>query len=342
MRTPKRILIVAGWNVLILLVLIAVIDVGARLFIRGRSYPLFDDSELTRSDRPFITEHQTRGFALRPGFSTPSIRINGDGFRGPELPASFQGMYRILAVGESTTFGWKVGDGETYPQQLQDYLRGAGVDSVWVINAGVPSYTSLQTLLYVRELLPRIKPHLVIVNEMWNDIYCSSRDVWFPEMLVMRRPSAWRRFLLRHSGLYLALTLRGGRGGGDAFNEDALEFYRTNLAAVIEECRAHGAEPMFVHPPFDASVIRTDGAPVVGGTYYTSRFLLTSMERYVRTAGNLAAERGVPFIDHRLSGSRADGPARPALFIDPIHPTAAGNRLIAEDVGRYLIGHNVF
>ena len=332
MRTHKQILIILGWNFLILLVLISVVDIGARLFIRGRSYIPFDDPELFVSNRPCIIDHQTRGFALQPNFSGASVRINSDGFRGSELPATFQSMYRVLVIGESTTFGWKVGDNDTYPHQLQTYLHRAGADSVCVVNAGVPSYTSLQALICVRELLPRIKPHLVIVNVMWNDIWYSSHDFWFPEMLVLRRPSAWRRFLLRHSGLYLALSLRAGSGDeGDAFNRDALDFYGKNLELMVMECRKHEVKPVLLHSPFDSSV-----AHAVGKAYFASPFLKTSMERYVRSARDVAGKHGIPFIETRLSGSHVN---RSDLFMDPIHPTAAGNRLIAEDLGKYILGH---
>lgn len=54
------------------------------------------------------------------------------------------------------------------------------------------------------------------------------------------------------------------------------------------------------------------------------------MERYVQAARDLAGEHGVPFIETRLSDGHVD---RSELFLDPIHPTATGNRLIAEDVG---------
>lgn len=330
MRTPKQILIIVGWNFLVFLVLISLVDIGARFFIRGRSYALFDDSELFVNDRPFIIDHQTRGFALQPNFSSTSVRINSDGFRGSELPATFQSMYKVLVVGESTTFGWKVSDKDTYPYQLQTYLHRAGADSVCVVNAGVPSYTSLQTLIYVRELLLRIKPHLVIVNIMWNDIWYSSLDFWFPEMLVLRRPSAWRRFLLKHSGLYLALSLHASSGDDvGIFNRDALDFYGKNLECIVVECRKHGVEPVLLHPPFDSSI-----SHVVGQAYFASPFMKTSMERYLRSARDIARKHGIPFIEHRLSGGHM---YRSALFRDQIHPTAAGNRLIAEDLGKYLL-----
>ena len=330
MRKPKQILIILGWNFLFLLVLISVVDIGARFFIRGRSYVRFDDPELFVSDRPSIIDHQTRGFALQPNFSSASVRINSDGFRGSELPVAFQSMYRVLVIGESTTFGWRLGDRDTYPHQLQIYLHQAGADSVCVVNAGVPSYTSLQALICVTELLPRIKPHLVIVNVMWNDIWYSSHDYWFPEMLVLRRPSAWRQFLLKHSGLYLALSLRAGsRGEVDVFNGEALDFYGKNLERMVVECQKHGVKPVLLHPPFDSSIARAEGQ-----TYFASPFLRTSMERYVRSARNVAGKHGIPFIETRLSGGQVHWSD---LFMDPIHPTAAGNRLIAEDLGKYIL-----
>jgi len=332
MRSSKQILIVVGWNLVVLLVLVALIDIGARFFIRGKGRLLFDDSELFVGDRPFVTDHPTRGFALQPNFASGSVRINSDGFRGAEFPEQFQGMYRILVVGESTTFGWKVGDGETYPHQLQGYLRRAGADSVCVINAGVPSYTSLQTRIYLGELLPRIKPQLVIVNIMWNDIWFSSLGSWSPRRLVLRRPGAAHRFLLKHSGLYMALSQRAARGyEAGNFNREALDFYMENLDSIFMECGKYGAEALLLRPPLDAMVSHIEGT-----SYFTSPFLKRSSKEFLRSARTVARKQGVPLVEHRLSGGHE---YRSGLFKDPIHPTAAGNRLIAEDLGKFILEH---
>jgi lysophospholipase L1-like esterase len=246
-------------------------------------------------------------------------------------------MFKILTLGESTTFGWNAGEKDTYPAQLQAYLQEAGIDSVCVINAGVPSYTSLQVLIYLKELLPRIKPDLVIVNIMWNDIWYSSLRNWFPEILVLRRPSAWRRFLLKHSGLYVLLTMQSDdEEHVDVFNREALEFYSKNLEEMVTECRKINVEIAFMRPPFDASCSIAGSEPILGQKFFSTPFLIGLLEKYTGAVQEVARKNDIPVINHRVSSDHMD---KSSMFGDPLHPTAAGNRLIGEDVGNFLLEH---
>jgi lysophospholipase L1-like esterase len=334
MAHTKRILNVVGWNILIVFLLVTVADLVVRISIRDRTYTLFGNEDLFVGDRDFIIEHDTRGFALRPSFVGGWATIDSRGFRGDDSPECRE-CYRIVAMGESTTFGWNVGDEATYPRALEVGLdSGTDEPSVEVINAGVPSYTSLQTLIYIRELLPVHEPDLVLINIMWNDIWYSSVKNWFPEMLVLRRPGALRQWLLKHSGIYCALMLRADSGSEvDHFNQAALEFYAENLRAMVDECRRQGVAVAFVRPPFDISTARRGGPPILGQRYFTTPFLLKLMSAYVESSQSVAEAAGVPVIDHRLS---SDHTGQSALFGDPIHPTADGNRMLAADVAAFV------
>ena len=87
--------------------------------------------------------------ALVPGlhFRSGQIRIevNSLGFRGPEIAMpKTPGTFRIFAMGESSTFGWKGirSHEEAWPALLEAKLRAAHPDRrIEVINAGVPGYT---------------------------------------------------------------------------------------------------------------------------------------------------------------------------------------------------------
>lgn len=71
--------------------------------------------------------------------------------------------FRVLAIGDSYTFGWGVDESERFTEQLEallaDSLNGR---TIRVLNAGHWSYTFDQQLLTLKELLPRFRPHLVI------------------------------------------------------------------------------------------------------------------------------------------------------------------------------------
>ncbi len=74
-----------------------------------------------------------------------AIRINNHGFRGKDFSVSKSpGVIRVLALGGSSTFGYRSQDHETYPHVLERLLneRGPADQRFEVINFGVPHATS--------------------------------------------------------------------------------------------------------------------------------------------------------------------------------------------------------
>jgi lysophospholipase L1-like esterase len=94
-----------------------------------------------------------------------TISINRLGFRGPEIPAEKGDAYRIVALGESTTFGITFGaEDRPWPELLDRMIRDRLQPRrpVQVINAGLPGGRLDQNLRrFVRDILP-LKPDLVI------------------------------------------------------------------------------------------------------------------------------------------------------------------------------------
>ncbi|HET9372623.1 MAG TPA: hypothetical protein VFO19_20310, partial [Vicinamibacterales bacterium] len=89
--------------------------------------------------------------------------INGMFLRGPE-PAAMRdaGALRVLAIGDSTTFGWGVNDDQTYCAALGRQLRAHGLGQrPEVFNAGVVSYDLKQSARFLRRLLPHVRPQVV-------------------------------------------------------------------------------------------------------------------------------------------------------------------------------------
>ena len=108
-------------------------------------------------------------FRLRPGshgtMVNCPISINSLGFRGPEFSAAKDGAYRIVALGESTTFGMTIQpDDKPWPEVLEQIIRQRLKTRrpVQVINAGVPAY-SIVTSVYrlPGEILP-LQPDMII------------------------------------------------------------------------------------------------------------------------------------------------------------------------------------
>lgn len=323
----------SGGSVILTLV---VFEAIAPCVLSPEPHSLFSLHDDRIRSRPYVQRHPIRGFALKPAYDDPPYRINRAGFRGNEQPEDLADRFLIIVPGESTTFGWWVDNGQDYPSQLMDCFAEEG-GNVYVINAGVPSYSSTQVLLYLKELTRRFHPDLVLVNIMWNDLWYSSIAEWRPDLLLYRMPPNWVCVLLRHSRFLRGIMLREPKADRrvDHFNEQALEYYTQNVERMILWCKSRGVPLAFVQPPFDADQIPEGGFTALQ-TKYTKAFFIELVRKYLSALGRKASEHGVPVINHRLS---FDYPNKHFLFLDIIHPVPEGYRMMAEDIHSYLKQH---
>jgi hypothetical protein len=171
-----------------------------------------------------------RGWALKPGlravpaFAGRSVSTNAQGLRGIRDYASPKppGIRRILAFGDSFTFGEDVGDGETFCHRLGGLLPG-----VEVLNFGVRGYGHDQMLIYLREAAARYEPDLVLLGYVTDD---AARN------LSSFRDFAKPRFQLEGGRLVL-------RGSPAPTPEAVLaaEPYRSKLLDLFTIARQHAA-----------------------------------------------------------------------------------------------------
>jgi hypothetical protein len=110
----------------------------------------------------------TQGWQVDVGYH---IRINRYGHRGGEHPEKKPaGVFRILGLGDSFTFGWGVAEEDTFLQVLERKLRGAG-HRVQVLNAAVPAWHSSQALHYLAREGMRFEPDLVVMSFFMDDVF---------------------------------------------------------------------------------------------------------------------------------------------------------------------------
>lgn len=102
--------------------------------------------------------YKTREFDIR-------VAINRFGFRGSESELR---RGQILAIGDSTTYGWGVGDKETWPFLLQENLRRSSPD-VDVYNLGAPGTDTEEHLETARYYVQLLQPRLVILSILMGD-----------------------------------------------------------------------------------------------------------------------------------------------------------------------------
>jgi len=89
--------------------------------------------------------------------------LNGSGFRGHDVdPKKKPGTYRILSVGDSTTFGTNVRVEQTYMYLLGDMLRGRGLP-VEMINAGMPGSSLWKQAIMIEKRFRNYEFDLVVL-----------------------------------------------------------------------------------------------------------------------------------------------------------------------------------
>ncbi len=99
------------------------------------------------------------------------IATNSLGLRNAEIGAKPAGVRRVLALGDSFTFGHAVEAAEAWPAVLQELLNARGGARYEVVNAGVGGYGTGQQLLLYEELESRVEPDLVVLGfAVVNDV----------------------------------------------------------------------------------------------------------------------------------------------------------------------------
>ena len=102
-----------------------------------------------------------------------SVKVNDLGFRDlPFTLAKQPGEFRILAVGDSFTFGSGVQDADTWPQQLEGLLRAEREGPVEVINAGFAAGTHHVAgyVDWIRSDGVEFQPDILMIGLCLNDI----------------------------------------------------------------------------------------------------------------------------------------------------------------------------
>lgn len=114
--------------------------------------------------------HQPNGHAFLMG---QDVQINSQGLRDYEYPlAKADGVYRIMLLGDSTTFGWGVPLNETAAKILERNLNAKhipGYDHVEVLNTGVGNYDTVQEVTYYQTRGRAFHPDLVVLVYFIND-----------------------------------------------------------------------------------------------------------------------------------------------------------------------------
>lgn len=274
-------------------------------------------------------------YKLRPNvvgrFLRKPVSINSLGIRGPERPLEKPaGTFRILGLGDSHMFGWGVGQGEAFLPVLEELLDEASDGprfEAW--NFAVPGYNTVQEARTLERWADRVKPDLVVVSYVDNDMHLPNFLRHRPNLWTVRRSYlvelVRRRWALLDGKRLEPLDLRV-LGGSQQRPRDPEE--------IEEEFRPlYGWDNLETAYRRIGEIARARGIPVV--------LLFTGQDppqkKAVVRLREIAAEEGFyvadPWTYIRKRARELDIP-RSALAVsrsDP-HASAITHRMIAEEL----------
>ena len=123
--------------------------------------------------RDKLPDHQLI-FRHKPSWETRYgnvlVTYNEQGLRDRPILPKEKDEYRILALGDSVTFGWGVDQDKTFAARLESLLPGRLHQPVRVINSGVGGYNTVQEVTYFKQDGIALQPDLVLLTYVQNDV----------------------------------------------------------------------------------------------------------------------------------------------------------------------------
>lgn len=320
------------------------------------------------------TERPGRGWFVRAAVVLLAVLLAAEGFLqvgsfvARKRPAAWRpsATTRVLAVGDSHTYGPGLPEDESYPAQLQSLLDVDAPGEFSVINLGLPGMSTTQ----VRNRLPRFvtlyQPDIVIV-------WCGVNNAWnYSEVLG----GGWKAQLAAfayHSRLYRFVTVllhnrELGRGAEGTVGEGSHQPWERNVSIgekqTFEIPAGDKVQTYTGQPRLETYELRrgdkvetirhVHGPPreddsVEARTHEDLREMMAWLERvgvpgvlirYPQSVSafglansailRVAAEAGVPVVDASISMSRI--PLEEREWLPGFHPNAALYHEIAKDV----------
>ena len=232
------------------------------LYSKSKTFPLnrdIDFPEIYQKDADLFWRFRPDFDTKSEQFSYLSYHINSTGMRGEDV-ADKGDAYRILALGNSCTFGWGIEYGSTYCCQLQKILSAKYPSKkIEVINAGVPGYSSHQGKIYFANELLALKPDMVLIMFGWNDQWPAGKgicddDQRMPSAFVLGLQNLASRTKLYQLARKVAISL-ADRGEAPMLDDISgmqrvsPDCFCNNLKEIVKTAKAHNIKPVLLIPP---------------------------------------------------------------------------------------------
>ncbi len=271
-------------------------------------------------------------------FCEAEIRLNNFGFRGADLTAEKGDAYRVVLLGESTTFGITIERdwlpwGELLAQMIRERL--APNRPIEVINAGIPGITLHENLDRLAWQILPLQPDLIISYHGFNQF--SSLDATLPPVRTRLPPPRFqpRPITLLANAEYRWRMLRYARqlsertvGNAPANTNFMTSQYAADYRELIRTCRDNGVK--LVLATYSMAVNAQSDPDLIQFYHQMEHSLNRQMQACVAHAEmvrQLAQQNDIAIVDTQPA---LDG--KPEYFIDLVHFTIEGQQRMAETI----------
>lgn len=329
------------------------------------------------SPGPYESEGVGR-FRLAPGYRGEvtnrtefrnAIRVNSFGIRGPAPASGSDGVLRILAIGDSFTFGVGVEEDETFVARLAADL-GPPVEG---LNGGLPGIGVPRAVGWLEPHGLALEPDLVLLavfvgNDLADAAAGRREGVEDGQIVLPESVRGLRRWLYYNSHLFALVKratsratlqpLRDLLGLGEPWMlsnlrvemalyerrpEPRLAEGERRTAAALDRLVALGRQ----HGFRVAAMLIPSELQVDPERWRTALDLLGldealySQERPTAFFLDLLAERAIPTLDLRPAFAAAQAGGERFYYRQDRHWTPAGHAFAAHELERFLAAHNL-
>jgi lysophospholipase L1-like esterase len=291
----------------------------------------------TMSDPSGVNPH-----VLKPGRGQSFAStwwVNRLGFRGPEIEVAKREHFRIVALGESTTFGeTRAAQDRTWPELLEARIADELVceKPIQVINAGVPGWTLANQLARLPRNVYPLAPDVIVSYHGYNGFpYLLSEIPAVPVGPVPEAPPRPSALLAQIESAARVWWFKRRYDAARALDARALEMdvqlsrYAELYRQLVSQARARGSA--LVLCSFSMAV--TSESPDAVIRFYEPVFPdlragILANRLHTLLVTQIAEQNGLPLIDTSpgLNGAWQDA------YVDPIHFTQVGRERLAAHV----------
>ena len=263
----------------------------------------------------------------------------------------------VFCLGGSTTAGLESAYDQTYPSQLDHLIQPLGYKS---INAGLGGARSIHELLIFKHVILKYKPAAIVLFSGHNDYESYAYKVYAPynphvHYLTMNLTRNIWESVLSYSTLYFLIRKRFGITANIRPNDTSrfqdvldkplwLEEWKSNIRQIIDACAENNIKcflssvvsPAYAHAPLEAKRLADSELDMNGRFDQWEQF-----NHLINDAASELCHDGAahfidvrPYFENYLSrfGSSDYFKERFSLFVDRVHFSELGNRILAQAI----------